>query len=70
MKIWCNQREKEKLIRILAKEDSACVFDRYICVQDDCEECLNKNIKWVTKGGTKLERPEDKRKDDYERRSY
>ena len=68
MKIWCTQDEKKRIIKILAQEDSLCIFDKFICLADDCNACLKNNIKWIIKGGNKFERPEDKRTNDYERR--
>ncbi len=46
MKIWCSEKEKEQLIRILAKDEASCVFSNYICFREDCEKCLEKQIEW------------------------
>lgn len=46
MKIWCTPEEKKQLIRILAHEDSLCVFNKFVCVKDDCNDCLEHSIDW------------------------
>lgn len=46
MKIWCTEKEKKQLIRILAKDEALCVFGNYICLREDCEKCLDENIEW------------------------
>ena len=50
MKIWCTDKEKNQMIKILSKDDALCVFSNMICFREDCEKCLNENIDWhVTK---------------------
>ena len=46
MKIWCTDKEKKQLIKILAKDDALCVFSNIICLREDCNECLEENIDW------------------------
>lgn len=48
MKIWCTAKEKEQLIKILAKDENACVFSNYICFKEDCAKCLEEQIEWHT----------------------
>lgn len=46
MKIWCSEKEKKQLIRILAKDEASCLFSNYICFREDCEKCLEEQIEW------------------------
>lgn len=46
MKVWCTAKEKEQLIKILAKDENACVFSNYICFREDCIKCLDEQIEW------------------------
>lgn len=48
MKIWCTDKEKKQLIKILAQEDALCVFGSIICLREDCERCLEESIDWHT----------------------
>ena len=48
MKIWCTDKEKERLLKILSDEDKICVFGNMICLREDCIGCLKKQIDWHT----------------------
>jgi hypothetical protein len=48
MKIWCTDKEKDRMIKILENEEAICVFGNYICLREDCRACLNENIDWHT----------------------
>lgn len=46
MKIWCTDKEKQRLLKILSDEDKICIFGNMICLREDCIACLNENIDW------------------------
>lgn len=48
MKIWCTDKEKDRMIKILSDEDKLCIFGNMICLREDCASCLKENIDWHT----------------------
>ena len=51
MKISCTDKEKKRLIDILERDGVPCIFDRLICIEDDCRACLEERIKWNISAG-------------------
>ena len=52
IEIKCNKEEKERIINAFVENDLECIFsipDVKCSEMNDCEECLEKNIKWIVK---------------------